>query len=106
MGKSDRFDHWVFDRVHRQLVMRDGSAVGLSAYEARLLSVFIEHPWQLLTRDRLLAFANVSARSVTYRSVDLAISRLRAKLGDDAHQPTMIRTVRGEGYIFNAGPRA
>jgi two-component system OmpR family response regulator len=102
---TDRFDHWVFDRVRRQLLMDDGSAVSLSAYEARLLSVFIEHPWQLLTRDRLLAFANVSERSVTYRSVDLAVSRLRGKLGDDAHHPTMIRTVRGEGYLFGVGPR-
>jgi two-component system OmpR family response regulator len=105
LGQSDRFDEWVFDRTHRQLVLRDGSVVGLSAYEARLLSVFIEHPRQLLTRDRLLAFANVSDRSVTYRSVDLAISRLRSKLGDDAHRPTVIRTVRGEGYLFTAGPR-
>ena len=105
LGQSDRFDDWVFDRLNRQLMLRDGSTVGLSAYEARLLSVFIQHPRQLLTRDRLLAFANVSDRSVTYRSVDLAISRLRSKLGDDAHRPTVIRTIRGEGYLFTAGPR-
>ena len=104
-GTADRFGNWVFDRVRRQLVMDDGGTVDLSAYEARLLSVFIEHPWQLLTRDRLLAFANDSPRAVTYRSVDLAVSRLRAKIGDDAHHPTMIRTVRGEGYLFGVGPR-
>jgi two-component system OmpR family response regulator len=102
-GRSDRFDHWMFDRVRRQLVMDDGRTIDLSAYEARLLSVFIEHPWQLLTRDRLLAFANDSPRAVTYRSVDLAVSRLRAKLGDDAHHPAVIRTVRGEGYLFGVG---
>jgi two-component system OmpR family response regulator len=102
---ADRFESWVFDRTMRQLVMREGAVVPLSSYEARLLSVLIDHPWQVLRRERLLALANRSAREVTYRSVDLAISRLRAKIGDDAHQPTMIRTIRGEGYLFDVGPR-
>ena len=39
---------------------------------------------------------------VNDRSIDLAVSRLRAKLGDTAREPTLIRTVRGEGYLFDA----
>jgi two-component system OmpR family response regulator len=38
---------------------------------------------------------------VNGRSIDLAVSRLRQKLGDASREPTLIRTVRGEGYLFN-----
>ena len=39
---------------------------------------------------------------VNDRSIDLAVSRLRAKLGDTAREPSLIRTLRGEGYLFDA----
>ena len=100
-SNADRFDEWTFDRTQRQLVMRDGAEVPLSSYEGRLLSAFIDHRGQVLGRDRLLAMANASSRQVTYRSVDLAVSRLRAKMDDDLHAIPMIRTIRGEGYLFS-----
>lgn len=40
------------------------------------------------------------------RSIDLLVSRLRHKLGDDPRQPSLIQTVRGQGYLFNASPNA
>ncbi|MBG9390677.1 winged helix-turn-helix domain-containing protein [Caenimonas aquaedulcis] len=101
-ANADTFDDWTFDRTQRQLVMRSGAVVRLSAYEGRLLSALIEHPGQVLGRERLLGLAHGSARQVTYRSVDLAISRLRAKMGDDADAMPAIRTIRGEGYLFSA----
>jgi len=98
------FGRWVFDRVRRRLAALDGSVVYLSPYEGRLLSALVEHPCQVLTRQRLLELSNVSGVEVTRRSVDLAISRLRAKLGDSGSDPAIIRTIRGEGYLFERQP--
>jgi two-component system OmpR family response regulator len=95
-----RFGGWLFDRLRRQLVANDGVVVALSAAEFRLLSAFVDHPGQVLSRDRLLDLSRAPGVVVSDRSIDLAVSRLRGKLGDDEGQP-LIRTIRGEGYLFD-----
>jgi two-component system OmpR family response regulator len=70
----------------------------LSSAEFRLLSAFVDHPRRVLSRDRLLDLAHAPGVEITGRSIDLAVSRLRQKLDD----PALIRTVRGEGYSFEA----
>ncbi|HSN34261.1 MAG TPA: response regulator transcription factor, partial [Ideonella sp.] len=97
-----RFAQWAFDRLRRQLVAPDGTVVPLSAAEYRLLTAFVEHPRQVLSRDRLLELSRAPGTIVNDRSIDLAVSRLRGKL--DAGRPgePLIRTVRGEGYLFDA----
>jgi two-component system, OmpR family, response regulator len=80
--------------------------VPLSATEFRLLSVFVDHPGQVLGREKLLALSSASGTAAgglpSDRSIDLAVSRLRSKLGTDAGSP-LIWTVRGEGYRFDPG---
>jgi two-component system OmpR family response regulator len=49
----------------------------------------------------LLDLSHAPGVVVNDRSVDLAVSRLRAKLGDGGREPTVIRTIRGEGYLFD-----
>jgi DNA-binding response OmpR family regulator len=86
----------------RQLVADDGLVVPLSNAEFRLLWVFIERPRRVLSREQLLDAARGRSIEAFDRSIDLLVSRLRQKLGDDPKAPQLIKTVRGEGYLFDA----
>jgi two-component system, OmpR family, response regulator len=97
-GAVVRFNGWTFDLLQRQLTSPQQVVLALSAAEFRLLSAFVEHPRRVLSRDRLIDLAHAPGVEVTGRSIDLAVSRLRQKLDD----PALIRTVRGEGYSFDA----
>ena len=97
-----RFGRWRFDRLARQLVSPDDVGVALSSAEFRLLAAFVQRPGRVLTRDQLIELTRAPGVEVNDRSIDLAVSRLRAKLGDTAREPALIRTVRGEGYLFDA----
>jgi two-component system OmpR family response regulator len=97
-----RFEGWALDRVRRQLLSPDQVVVALSSAEYRLLSAFVDHPGRVLSRDRLIELTRAPGVEVNDRSVDLAVSRLRQKLGDSPREPRLIRTLRGEGYLFDA----
>ena len=96
-----RFDQWRLDSVLRQLHSPDGLVVPLSNAEFRLLWVFLERPRRVLNRELLLDAARGRAIDAFDRSIDLLVSRLRQKLGDDPRSPRLIKTVRGEGYLFD-----
>ena len=99
-----RLGGWLFDRLQRRLLSPEGVVVPLSATEFRLLSAFVDHPGEVLGREKLLTLSSPSGGAANAlpsdRSIDLAISRLRGKLGSGSGSP-LIRTVRGEGYRFD-----
>ena len=64
--------------------------------------MFLEHPNRVLSRDQLLDLTRGREASPFDRSIDVQVGRLRRRLGDTAHEPTLIETLRGEGYKFNA----
>lgn len=97
-----RFDAWRLNSVLRQLTAADGLVVPLSNAEFRLLRVFLERPRRVLSREQLLDAARGRSIEAFDRSIDLLVSRLRQKLGDDPKNPQLIKTVRGEGYLFDA----
>jgi len=97
-----RFGRWRFDRLARQLINADDVNIALSSAEFRLLGAFVQRPGRVLSRDQLIELTRAPGVEVNDRSIDLAVSRLRAKLGDTAREPALIRTVRGEGYLFDA----
>lgn len=99
---SVRFKDWRFDRLRRELTSPKGVVVSLSQAEFRLLSAFVARPRRVLTRDQLIDLTRAAGVEVNDRSVDLGVSRLRQKLGDAANPPGLIRTLRGEGYMFDA----
>ena len=101
-GVPIRFAGWQFDVARRHLVSSDNVLVALSSAEFRLLSAFVANAGKLLSRDRLLDLTRAPGVDVSDRSVDIAVSRLRQKLGDAPPGPQLIRTVRGEGYLFDA----
>lgn len=97
-----QFNGWILHRATRQLTTPDKLVVPLSNAEFRLLWAFIEKPQRILSREQLLDAARGKGSDVFDRSIDLLVSRLRQKLGDDPRSPFLIRTVRGEGYLFDA----
>jgi two-component system, OmpR family, response regulator len=97
-----RFGDWLLDTTARHLVDAGGTVVSLSGAEYRLLRVLLDHPQRVLTRDQLLSLTQGREADVFDRSIDLLISRLRQRLGDEAREARYIKTVRNEGYVFCA----
>jgi two-component system OmpR family response regulator len=104
-GEVVSFEGWSLNRMTRQLTTPQNLVVPLSNAEFRLLSAFIAHPRRVLTRDYLIDAARGRSADVFDRSIDLLVSRLRQKLNDDPKSPTLIKTIRGEGYMFDSGVR-
>ena len=77
-----------------------GREVPITAMEFDLLKALIEHPNQVLSRDRLLTLTRNREWEPFDRSIDIRITRLRRKLEQDPARPRAIKTVRGAGYMF------
>ena len=92
------FAGWRLDRRRRELTDPDGAAVDLSGAEHDLLVSFLENPQRVIGRERLLELSRTRLADSSDRSIDVLVSRLRRKLGQD----DLIRTVRGVGYLFTA----
>ncbi|HET9024264.1 MAG TPA: response regulator [Burkholderiaceae bacterium] len=94
------------DVAARQLFDRGGAEVALTAMEFDLLKAFLDHPNQVLSRDRLLTLTRNREWEPFDRSIDIRITRLRRKIEDDPENPRAIRTVRGAGYMYVPAPLA
>ena len=77
-----------------------GGEVKLSALEFRLLHWLVSHPRRVFSREQLLDHVWGFDRSVTPRTVDVHVRRLREKIEQTPEQPDFIETVRGTGYRF------
>jgi two-component system phosphate regulon response regulator OmpR len=87
----------------RQLSDASGREVPLTAMEFALLKTFLDHPNQVLSRDRLLTLTRNREWEPFDRSIDIRIARLRRKVEEDPDRPRSIRTVRGAGYMYVPG---
>lgn len=97
-----RFAGWTLDLDTRNLTSATKVVVPLSGVEFRLLRVFLSHPNRVLTRDQLIDLMMSREAGPFDRAIDVQVSRLRHRLGDDAKEPTLIKTVRGAGYVLAA----
>jgi two-component system OmpR family response regulator len=88
----------------RMTVTLDGKPVEVTAYEFAILRALALRPGRVLSREQLLDVAKGSAELSFDRSIDVHVSRLRAKLGDDSRNPRLLKTVRGAGYLLAGGP--
>ncbi|MGI9524553.1 MAG: response regulator [Hyphomicrobiaceae bacterium] len=79
----------------------DGTEVPLTAMEFNLLKVFAENRGRVLNRDQILEQAHDRSWDPFDRSIDIRISRLRRKIEKNPSKPSIIRTVRGLGYIYD-----
>lgn len=98
-GQRLRFAEYVFDLDARRL-FRDGTEIDLSAGDFDLLAALVHNPNKVLSRDRLMDLTKGRSWEAFDRSVDVALSRLRRKLGDDPARPRLIKTVRNGGYML------
>lgn len=101
-AKRIRFAEWTLDLVARHLLSAQGTVVVLSGAEFRLLKILLQHPNRVLNRDQLSLLTKGRDADPLDRSIDLQISRLRQKLEEDAKNPTVLKTVRNEGYVLAA----
>jgi two-component system phosphate regulon response regulator PhoB len=87
-------------RVEEHRVRRDDLEVSLTPREFRLLQFFLEHPRRIWSREELLArvWGETEAFELDPKTVDVHIRWLRLKLEANPSQPTLITTVRGQGY--------
>jgi two-component system, OmpR family, response regulator len=99
------FDGWRLDPLKRKLTDPEGAVVAISSVEFRLLLAFVEHPRQVLDRDRLLDMVQGREAHLFDRAVDNQVSRLRRKIEVDSRNPTLIQTVWGGGYMLAADVR-
>jgi len=96
------FAGWTLDLGARHLVGTDGAVVPLSTGEFRLLQALVENANRVMSRDRLTEALAGREAGPFDRSVDVMVSRIRRRLGDDAREPRLIKTVRSEGYVLAA----
>ena len=93
------FGDLAIDEASRE-VHKNGALIDLTTAEFDLLLLLATHAGTILSREDILQ----KIRGIDYdgidRSIDLRISRLRKKLGDDPERPGLIKTVRGQGYLF------
>lgn len=90
----------------RRLAKLQGRAVELTTNEFAALALLVRHAGKVLSRDQILQELRGIDCDAFNRSVDLTMSRVRQKLGDDPKSPVYIKTVWGTGYLFIGGKTA
>ena len=88
----------------RRSVKLDGRTVDLTTAEFEMLKLFAENPQKPLDRDFMMEQTRGIPWESFNRSVDVVVSRLRQKLGDDPRQPRFLKTIWGTGYMFIGTP--
>ncbi|HEX2525056.1 MAG TPA: response regulator [Geminicoccus sp.] len=96
-----RFSGWLIYPARRELRDPTGVLVPLTGGEFDLLLVLAGAAGRVLTRDQLLDRTKGRQAHPFDRSIDVLLSRLRKKLGDDPKEPQLIKTVRGGGYVLS-----
>ncbi len=95
-----RFAGFSIDLVERLLLDAQGEPVILTSMDFNLLRLFAEHAGETLSRERLMEQTRGRDLGPFDRSLDVQVSRLRQRLNDDGKNPSLIKTVRGSGYVF------
>lgn len=100
-GQFVQFGDFRLDLEAAKLTDAESNEVQLTAMEFRLLKLFAENRARVLNRDQILEQAHDRSWDPYDRSIDIRISRLRRKIETNPQKPTIIRTVRGIGYVFD-----
>lgn len=98
-----RFANWTLDCTSRSLAGENREAPDLTTAEFNLLQMFLDRPGRVLSRDNIMDLLKGQEWSPYDRSIDSAIVRLRRKIEPCPEKPSLIKTVRGVGYVFAGG---
>ena len=101
-GRKLKFAGWTLDSRTQLLTHEDGSSIDLTGSDFILLHLFLQHPGQILDRDAISDATRGRESLPMERGIDVQISRLRQKLGDNGKGPRIIKTIRGSGYMLIA----
>ncbi len=95
-----RFAGWTLDMTRRTLIAASGEEETLTGADFRLLHLLLERAGEEVSRDDISMRLNGRPCLPMDRAIDVHMSRLRSRLGDDARCPTIIKTIRGKGYVI------
>ncbi|MEX1057836.1 MAG: response regulator transcription factor [Natronospirillum sp.] len=101
-GRYYAFKQFWLDTLERTLYSPQTGRHTLTGADYELLLLFIRHAGEVVTRTRLMEHTRGRDMGPLDRYLDVQISRLRQRLGDDGKDPQLIKTVRGAGYVFSA----
>lgn len=103
-GETIHFDGWRLDLARRQLVTAAGAEIVLTTGEFDMLAALARAPGRVLSRDVLMDLTHGRSLEAFDRTIDAQIARLRKKIEPDPSRPTLIKSVRGVGYVFTGKP--
>lgn len=92
-GWTARFDQYTLEDIN-------GCTIAFSQAEGEVLRLFLEAPNRLISRAQMQETLGGAAGESFDRAMDVRVSRLRTKLGEDPKNPKLIKTIYGAGYIF------
>lgn len=99
------FNEWTLDIQNRTLIDKFNTSIPLSNAEFKFLRFMLLHANRPLSRDQLMEEMHGREAGPFDRSIDLQISRIRQKIEVDSKNPTVIKTLRNEGYLLTADVR-
>ena len=99
------FNQWTLDIQNRSLIDANNTSIALSNAEFKFLRFMLLNANRILSRDQLMEEMHGREAGPFDRSIDLQISRLRQKVELDSKNPSMIKTLRNEGYLLTADVR-
>jgi two-component system OmpR family response regulator len=94
------FDGWRLDASRRQLLSPKGQDVILTTGEFDLLAALVKHPGRVFGREALMNLTRGRSLEAFDRTIDAQIARLRKKIETDPRNPSLVKSVRGVGYVF------
>ncbi len=96
------FGDFIFDEGKLTLTHAQKGQIEMTSGECELLQIFLKSKGRALTREYLHEETHNDSYESFDRAIDIAVTRLRKKLNDDPNKPTLIKTIRGVGYMFIA----
>lgn len=99
------FGPWILDTGRRELRSAKGEVTELTTAEFNMLEMFVRRPSRVMSRDAIMDLLKGHEWSPFDRSIDSLIVRLRKKIEPDTDNPTLVKTVRGVGYVLAAEVR-
>ncbi len=96
------FAGWVLHLKSQQLTSPDRVIIELTRGEFVLLQAFLQHPNEILDRDRIMEIYRMREATIFDRSIDVMIGRLRKRLREDPKRPRILKTAWGKGYLLAA----
>jgi len=104
-GQRYAFDGWAVNPSRREVRAPDGTLCDLTTAEFNLLTILIQRPGRVLSRDELMDLLKGHDWTPMDRSIDGLVARLRKKIEPERERPLLVKTVRGIGYVFAGAVR-